>query len=164
MRLRPATPADFAFIRALVQKPDYALYLTDQDEAALTRYTTSPDNRLLIWETDQMPQAGFALFANIGYPSGTVELRRLALVQLGGGKGAAFLSVLLLYAFDTLGAARVWLDTSGHNLRAQRVYAKAGFTLEGRLRQHDYCPPLGKVVDTLLYGILRAEWQATRQL
>jgi RimJ/RimL family protein N-acetyltransferase len=27
------------------------------------------------------------------------------------------------------------------------------------LRQHDYCPPLGRNVDTLLYGMLRAEWQ-----
>ena len=162
MRLRAATPDDFSFIRAMVQGAGYALYLTDEDEAALTNYATTPDHRLLIWETDQMPQAGFALFCGIGDPSGTVELRRLALAQLNGGKGAGFIAALLDYGFDTLGAARLWLDTSEHNLRAQRVYAQAGFTLEGRLRQHDYCPALQKVFDTLLYGMLRREWKALR--
>ncbi len=46
--------------------------------------------------------------------------------------------------------------------RAQRAYARAGFTLEGRLRMHDHCAPLDRNFDTLLYGILRAEWAAGR--
>lgn len=159
MKLRAALPADYAFIRALVQGPDYALYLTDEDEIALHAYATRPDSRLLICETDQTAPAGFALFCEIGDPSGTLELRRLALAQVGQGAGAAFINLLIAFGFNELGAARLWLDTSENNLRAQKVYARAGFTLEGRLRQHDYCPPLGRNVDTLLYGMLRAEWR-----
>ena len=162
MKLRAATPTDFGFIRALVQHPAYALYLTDEDEAALDAYATGADSRLLIVQNAQTPQAGFALFCGIGDASGTVELRRLALAQVGQGQGAAFLQVLLDFGFGDLGAQRIWLDTSENNLRAQSVYAKAGFTFEGRLRLHDYCPPLGHNVDTFLYGMLRDEWQARR--
>ena len=162
MKLRTATPPDFGFIRAMVQHPGYALYLTDENEAALDAYATLPDSRLLIWETPQTPQAGFALFCGIGDASGTVELRRLALAKVGQGQGSAFLRALLDFGFGDLGAQRIWLDTSENNLRAQAVYAKAGFTVEGRLRLHDYCPPLGHNVDTFLYGMLRAEWQALR--
>jgi RimJ/RimL family protein N-acetyltransferase len=94
--------------------------------------------------------------------SRTVELRRLALAQVGLGHGAGFLDALLVYGFETLNAGRVWLDTAETNLRAQKVYAGAGFTLEGRLRKHDYCPPLQQNLDTLLYGMMRDEWQASK--
>lgn len=157
--LRPALPADFAYIRALVQQPENAAYLTDEDEAALGQYAAGPASRLLIWQNPQGFAAGFALFCGIGEPSGSVELRRLALGEVGTGQGAAFMDALIGYSFNDLNAKRLWLDASGENLRAQRVYARAGFTLEGRLRQHWYRPSLGRVVDVMLYGLMRDEWQ-----
>lgn len=158
MNLRHATPDDFAFVRGLTLAPENAPFISDEDEAALAAHLANPAHRLLIWQGDQGP-AGFALFCEIGDPSGRVELRRLALAQTGGGAGAAFLTVLMAYAFDDLGAARLWLDPSGENPRACRVYERAGFTLEGRLRAHWHRPALGYSVDLLLFGILRAEWQ-----
>lgn len=161
--LRPATPADFAFIHALASRPDYAPFLTDEDDAALMAYLDSPADRLLIWEAEGGP-AGYALFCEIGEPSGAVELRRLALAEAGRGQGQSFVRALVNYGFRTLGAARVWLDASGENPRAQATYARAGFTLEGRLRQHWYRPALGRTVDLLLYGMLRGEWEALEPL
>lgn len=161
MTLRPATPADFPFIRALAQRPDYAIYITDEDEGRLAFYATDPAHRLLIWEEDGRA-AGYALWAEIGDPSGRVELRRLALAQAGGGKGLSFVRALTDYGFDVLGAAKVWLDASGENLRAQKIYDRAGYTLEGRLRDHWYRPTLGRNVDVMLYGLLRADWAAAR--
>ena len=157
MTLRSATPADFAFIRSLAQRPEYAIYITDEDEARLAFYASDPTHRLLIWEEDGVA-AGFSLWAEVGDPSGRVELRRLALAQAGGGKGLAFVQALTAYGFDTLNARKVWLDASGENLRAQKVYERAGYRLEGRLRDHWYRPMLGRNVDLMLYGILRAEW------
>ena len=161
--LRPATSADFGFIRGLAGRPENAPFITDEDEAALADYLTDATVRLLIWEVGGQP-AGYALFCTVGDPSGAVELRRLALDASGGGQGQRFLRVLLDHGFGTLGAARVWLDASGENPRAMRVYERAGFTLEGRLRQHWYRPALGRVVDLMLYGMLRAEWEALEPL
>ena len=159
MILRPATADDFGFVRGLTQNPDNAPFISDDDEAALAAHLANPAHRLLIWQGDQGP-AGFALFCEIGDPSGRVELRRLALARTGGGAGAVFLAALMCHAFEKLGAARMWLDASGENLRAQKVYARAGFVLEGRLRQHWHRPALGRSVDVMLYGILREDWQA----
>lgn len=161
--LRPATAADFGFIRGLAGRPDNAPFITDEDEAALAAYLESPSSRLLIWEDAGHP-AGFALFCTVGDPSGAVELRRLALDTAGGGQGQRFLRALLDYGFGTLSAARVWLDASGENPRAMRTYERAGFTLEGRLRQHWYRPALGRVVDLMLYGMLRPDWEALEPL
>ena len=157
MMLRAASPDDFAFVRRLTQAPENTPYISDDDETALAAHLANPAHRLLIWQGEHGP-LGFALFCEIGDPSGRIELRRLALAQTGGGAGAAFLAALMAYAFNDLGASRLWLDASGENLRAQRVYERAGFMLEGRLRAHWYRPALGRSVDQLLYGILRDEW------
>lgn len=154
MSLRPAKPADFGFIRRLTTDPANAPYIGDDDEARLARYLEDTSARVLIWGDD----GGFAIFREIGDASGRVELFRLALAQTRGGGGADFMAALLRFAFDDLGAQRVWLDASGENLRAQRVYERAGFVLEGRLRAHWYRPSLGRSVDLLLYGLMRDEW------
>lgn len=163
MSLRPATAADFPFIHGLASRPDYAVYITDEDDAALAAYLADPGTRLLIWEVEGRP-AGYALFCEIGDPAGRVELRRLALDKAGGGLGGAFLRALVDHGFGKLGAARLWLDASSENLRAMRTYERAGFTLEGRLRQHWYRPMLGRTVDLMLYGMLRAEWESLEPL
>ncbi|NGQ92069.1 GNAT family N-acetyltransferase [Rhodobacter sp. HX-7-19] len=159
MSLRPALPADFAFIRALAQRPDYAPFITDEDEGRLAFYATDAAHRLLIWEEGGR-SAGFALWAEIGDPSGRVELRRLGLAEVGGGRGLGFVRELTDYGFAVLGARKVWLDASGENLRAQKVYERAGYRLEGRLVDHWFRPSLGRNVDVMLYGILRSEWEA----
>lgn len=161
--LRPATAADFPVIRAIAGRAENAPFITDEDEAALADYLADPAARLLIWEQTGRP-AGYALFCEIGAPSGAVELRRLALDETGRGQGQVFLRALVDFGFGTLGAARVWLDASGENPRAQATYARAGFTMEGRQRQHWYRPALGRAVDLLLYGMLRSEWESLEPL
>lgn len=161
--LRPATAADFPFIHGLASRPDYSVYITDEDDAALAAYLADPGARLLIWEAEGRP-AGYALFCEIGDPAGRVELRRLALDKAGGGLGPVFVRALVDHGFGTLGAARLWLDASSENLRAMRTYERAGFMLEGRMRQHWYRPMLGRTVDLILYGMLRAEWEALEPL
>lgn len=159
MTFRKATVADFSFIRSLAQRPDYALFITDEDAAGLQVYLDAPDCEILIWEPEGSA-AGYAIFCEIGHASGRVELMRLALANAGRGEGQAFLRALLERAFVTHGARRVWLDCSAENLRAQKVYRRAGFVQEACLRSHDFVPALGRTIDTLLFGILRTEWEA----
>lgn len=161
MILRTATLADLGFVHRLTSDPANTPFMGDDDEAALAAYLTDPACRLLIWE-DSFAAQGFALFREIGNASGRVELFRLALASAGAGQGAAFLTRLIDHAFGDLGASRLWLDASAENLRAHKVYCRVGFTVEGRLRQHWYRPALGRCVDMVLYGMLRAEWTPLR--
>jgi RimJ/RimL family protein N-acetyltransferase len=161
--LRQGTSGDLAFIRALAGRAEYRPFLTDEDEAGLQVYLDAPDCEVLIWEADGGP-AGFAIFCEIGHVSGRVELMRLALDKAGQGAGRRFLRALVDRAFATHGAGRVWLDCSSENGRAQRAYLRAGFVQEACLRNHDYVPFLGRTIDTLLYGMLRSEWQALEPL
>jgi ribosomal protein S18 acetylase RimI-like enzyme len=158
MTLRPATAADFGFIRGLTRDPAYAPFVGDTDEAGLAAWAADPAVRVLIWGD----QAGFVVFREVGSPSGAVELFRLALARVNGGGGAGFVRALTDHAFAALGAKRVWLDASGENGRAHRVYVAAGYQVEGRLRAHWFRPVLGRSVDLVIYGMLRAEWQALR--
>lgn len=159
--LRLATPGDFAFIRSLTGRPEYAPFLTDESEAALADYLGDATASLLIWESEGLV-AGFALYCGLGQPSGSVELRRIALGQADDGKGAKFFDALLDHAFRDLGATRVWFDASGENLRAMKVYERAGCLREGIQRAHWWRPALGRAVDLHLFGMQRGEWLARR--
>jgi RimJ/RimL family protein N-acetyltransferase len=157
MTLRPATPDDFAFIRSLAQRPDYAPFITDEDEAGLADYLSNPGDSLLIWDLAGTAR-GFALYCGLDHPNGVIELRRLALASVGQGEGRPFLRAMIDHAFQVLGAQRLWLDASSENPRAMAAYIRAGFTPEGRMRSHWHRPALGRTVDLMLYGMLRDEW------
>ena len=62
------------------------------------------------------------------------------------------------FAFGELRMERLWLDTDAANERAQAVYRKCGFTVEGRLR-HVWFQD-GGYTDDIRMAILRDEWLA----
>ncbi len=74
------------------------------------------------------------------------------------GYGTEAVGLTLRFAFEELNLNRVMLHVFDFNPRAQRVYEKNGFVQEGRLRQDSYRH--GQYRDILVYGILRAEWEA----
>lgn len=158
--LRAATAADIGFIRSLTTRADYAPFIGDTDDATLQGWLDSPAARIVIWEASGAK--GFAIFREIGDLSGRVELFRIALDRAGGGAGDAFFNALLDHAFRDLGALRVWLDASGENPRAMKIYERAGCVREGVLRAHWWRPALGRAVDLHFFGMQRAEWQAHR--
>lgn len=75
----------------------------------------------------------------------------------GGGFGSDAMLLVVQYGFDWLDLRRLYLDTFGHNLRAQRQVEKCGFTLEARQRvkMRDQS---GVYRDWMNYGLLREEW------
>ena len=74
----------------------------------------------------------------------------------GKGIGREALSLLLRYAFDTLGLRRVELTVFAENSRARLCYLKAGFTEEGVARQKTW--KNGKFHDIVSMAVLRDEW------
>jgi len=78
----------------------------------------------------------------------------------GRGLGTEATELMLWLAFDRIGLHRVGLSVFAFNERALRSYIKAGFRVEGRLResiQRD-----GRYWDEVQMGVLREEWQARR--
>lgn len=153
--IRPATKNDLDFIHVIAAAHEKSGYIVDVSSAELLDNIQDPTMDLVIWTHDNT-QAGFALFCEIGDPSGRVELRRLGLKHINIGLGQPFLRALINHAFDSIGAKRIWLDVIAENSRAQSTYKRAGFMHEGTLRQN-WRAPTGDIVDMQVFGMLRNE-------
>ena len=64
---------------------------------------------------------------------------------------------LIDLAFKELGLHKIELTCFGYNVQSQRVAEKLGFTLEARIRDRKYAQ--GNRCDSLIYGLLRSEWE-----
>ena len=74
------------------------------------------------------------------------------------GKLAMEASLLLFeYAFETLGATRVWMKTDDRNEPAKRTMELAGMTYEGSLRKHGRVRD-GYLRDSAIYSFIIDEW------
>lgn len=73
------------------------------------------------------------------------------------GLGTEAVKLILRVGFGTLNLNRVFLRVYAENLRAKRAYEKAGFVLEGTLRQAVY--KHGKYGDIHIMSVLRSEWE-----
>jgi diamine N-acetyltransferase len=72
------------------------------------------------------------------------------------GYGTEVMQLLLRIGFETLNLNRIFLRVDEANKGGIRAYEKAGFVLEGRLRQATFQE--GKYQDMLLMSVLRSEW------
>jgi diamine N-acetyltransferase len=76
------------------------------------------------------------------------------------GYGTETVRLLLKHGFETLNLNRIYLHVYEPNKRAIRAYEKAGFVLEGCLRQARY--KNGQYQDEFIMSVLRSEWDAQR--
>ena len=74
------------------------------------------------------------------------------------GYGTETVCLLLRHGFEALNLHRIYLRVYSTNPRARRSYEKAGFVLEGTLREAVYRH--GKYVDMHVMSVLRSEWNA----
>lgn len=76
----------------------------------------------------------------------------------GRGVGTAAIGQLVEFGFVRRNLRRIHLQAIASNAGALRAYEKAGFVVEGRLREHAWVR--GAYEDIVLMGILRSEWSA----
>lgn len=76
------------------------------------------------------------------------------------GFGTETMQLMINYGFAMLNFNRIYLQVFESNPRGMRCYEKAGFKLEGRLRQAHYLD--GAYIDVLLMSILKDEWLENR--
>lgn len=110
--------------------------------------------------TDQHDRAiGHAALYRIDPEVGSAEFGILLGDQAvwGKGVGTRVTRFLVEHGFDTLGLHRIFLEVLATNERAQHVYEKLGFVVEGRLREHQFKE--GRHVDVIVMGLLRADYR-----
>ena len=78
----------------------------------------------------------------------------------GKGIGSWMVEVTRDFAFEALKLHRLELDVFSFNPRARRVYEKAGFKVEGVLR--DAMKDGDRYADDILMAILEDEWRALK--
>lgn len=103
----------------------------EQHAAALA----DEDIRHLIVEGPAGEREGYVILTGIQDRNLTINIKRLVIQTKGCGYGTSTLKLLIDWAFAHTDTHRLWLDVKDHNVRAQQVYAKAGFRLEGKLRE-----------------------------
>lgn len=79
----------------------------------------------------------------------------------GRGCGTEAMELVCELAFAYRNMHRVELTVLAGNARAIRVYEKAGFVVEGRLREAFYWD--GRYDDLVCMGLLRSQWEARRR-
>lgn len=152
----------------------------DPEIARLTRYQTRPMSepevdmffrgRLLapdalayaIVERATERLIGFTTFSGLDPDNGSV-LYHVTIGEReawGRGLGTETTELMLGHAFERLGLHRVGLTVFAFNERAIRAYEKAGFHIEGRLREA--VRREGSFWDEIAMGVLREEWLARR--
>jgi RimJ/RimL family protein N-acetyltransferase len=107
-----------------------------------------------------------------GEPIGTVGLHELDFVngnaefgisigeksEWNQGYGTDALRAICDFGFGSLRLQRIELEVYAENARALRSYQKAGFVLEGTLRQRHFSE--GRHSDVMVMSLLRDEWEA----
>lgn len=110
-----------------------------------------------IWlrETEQL--AGTCTIYHFEWEQNRAEIG-FALARRFWGQGFATeaLSLLIGFAFETLGFRRLEADVDPDNERSIRALEKQGFRREGILRERWL--HLGELRDTVFMGLLRREW------
>lgn len=77
----------------------------------------------------------------------------------GNGLGTEFASAMIRYGFEELDLHKIIAKCDPENQGSYRIMEKNGMIREGHLRENQRIR--GKYRDTLIYGILRGEWEST---
>lgn len=165
-RLRPWRMEDKPALLRHADNPNIARNLSDIFPSPYTE--ADADTWLSARMADEGPQKEFAIEINgeavgcIGLITRDDVLARTAavgywLAEIHWGKGymTEVLRAFVPYAFETAACHRLETWHYGWNPASGRVMEKAGFRLEGCLRER-FCKN-GEFTDGLMYGLLREE-------
>jgi len=157
LTLRETAEEELPAVLALEADPDVSPWITAWPAERHLRAIQDPDEaHMAFW--DESRHEGFLLLAGLRNENHSVELRRIALRRRGEGLGAAALDLALAHAFGSCTAHRVWLDVLEDNMRAQRLYERAGFAAEGLMREAHLLPD-GSFASLRLMSTLRGDWE-----
>ena len=132
----PAEPSDVDAIRRIEADPRYDGLVGRWSEARHREEMALPSSAYFVLRDATCEVAGFALLQGFGDSDRKLHLKRIAVREPGEGLGSVLLESLLDHLFATTETNRVDLDVFLGNDRARRAYEKAGFEVEGVLRDY----------------------------
>jgi RimJ/RimL family protein N-acetyltransferase len=77
------------------------------------------------------------------------------------GYGTEAMRLMVGHGFENLNFHRIYLHVFETNSGGKRCYEKAGFSVDGRLREARFLE--GKYVDVFIMSILKSEWKAEKK-
>lgn len=77
------------------------------------------------------------------------------------GYGTDAMRLMVGHGFENLNLHRIYLQVFETNPRGRRCYEKAGFSVDGRLREARFLE--GEYVDVFIMSILKSEWKAEKK-
>jgi RimJ/RimL family protein N-acetyltransferase len=117
-----------------------------------------PDSRYFVLRDSTSAVLGFAILQGFNEPDRKLHLKRIAVRDPGVGLGSILLEALLERIYASTKTNRIDLDLFVGNDRARRTYEKAGFRLEGVLRDYHRNSD-GSFDDMWLMSLLRRDWE-----
>jgi RimJ/RimL family protein N-acetyltransferase len=168
LRLRPLERVDLPRYQRLFSEPEISLHYGGlRVPETLTRlqrrydageFDTTDRFLLLVIETDGMLIGAIVLRNEENLPSRSATFGIIIgdPAYLDRSYGTEASTLLLDYAFAVLGYHKINLDLFEYNTRAQAMYEKLGFVLEGRRRENHWAR--GRFWDDILMGVTAEEW------
>jgi ribosomal-protein-alanine N-acetyltransferase len=168
--LRPLTPEDAAVLASWVNDDDVTYFMfTGQRPAAVARVAEEirrqgEDSAHIVFVVEDRATGKPIGTAGL-YDAHTTARKAEFRVLLGDrefwnkGYGTEITELLTFYGFDRLNLNKVWLGVIVENAGAVRAYEKAGFRVEGRLRQELYRN--SRYYDAIRMSVLRDEYYPT---
>jgi diamine N-acetyltransferase len=171
--IKPTELADVASIVALRNDPATLPHLHDSQQynAVQTehwlRHLPAASKRYSVFAWQNAPQTP----AETGEFIGLVRIDRIDSVNRncaigldivpafrGQGLSTKVYDWLLDYLFNQLNMHLVFLEVLESNVRAQHIYERIGFRVEGRLRERVFRN--GAFIDSIIMSLLRSEYKA----
>lgn len=170
--LRPVESEDYSFIHESLNDPKNTRYMfygqlpmnLGQVKDMIGAQVASPLNAIFMVNVDSQGGGGtifcgFAGLYGIHQTARSAEFRIfLDRAVWGKGVGTEVTELLTFYGFDRLNLHRIWLGVTSENKGAVRTYEKAGYTVEGVLRDDIYRN--SRYYDSVRMAILRDEYYA----
>jgi RimJ/RimL family protein N-acetyltransferase len=162
MSVELATPADIPAIMAIERSPSFDSLVGRWSAEEHAAEMAKPSARYFIMR-DGDQAAGFVMIQRLGEGHNKALLRRIAVATPGKGAGTRLINGVLDWLYTETEVNRIDLDVYIENERARRSYEKAGFKVEGRLRDYHRNDD-GTFRDMWLMSILRRDWAKRHRL
>ncbi len=157
--VRRAGLDDLAAVMALERGESFEASVGRSSLAEHEEMLASPRYAYFLAADGEGRAEAFAILRDLDDVHGNLYLKRIAVSSPGRGVGVAFLAEVIDWAFRETAAYRFYLDCFDDNVRAQRAYAKLGFSRDGSLRGA-YLAADGRRRDLLMMALTRPEWRA----